>query len=255
MGWLIRNQRFKRRLLKVVKSPNARMKAPIPDNEAQRLAALREYRILDTGAEQAYDDITALAAYLCDVPIALISLVDESRQWFKSRVGLNEQETPRDVAFCAHAILQSEPLIVQDALKDARFADSALVTRAPYIRFYAGFPLSSPEGFALGTLCAIDRKPRQLSASQKTAMQTLSRQVMWLLELRRVSARMAEALEKVRTLHGLLPICAWCKRIRDDQGYWSQVEAYIREHTGADFTHGICPDCLEKQRPKKPQAN
>jgi GAF domain-containing protein len=169
-------------------------------------------------------------------------------------VGLNEQETPRDVAFCAHAILQEEPLIVRDALKDARFADSALVTRSPHIRFYAGFPLASPEGFALGTLCAIDRKPRQLSADQKIAMGALARQVMALLESQRVSARMAEALERVKVLHGLLPICAWCKRIRDDKGYWSQVEAYVHEHTGADFTHGICPDCLEKQRPKKGPA-
>jgi GAF domain-containing protein len=230
------------------------MKAPIPDNETQRLAALREYQILDTTTEQTYDDITALAAYLCNVPIAVISLVDESRQWFKSKLGLNEQETPRDVAFCAHAILQSEPLIVRDALKDSRFADSALVTRAPCIRFYAGFPLASPEGFALGTLCAIDRKPRQLSAEQKQAMQSLSRQVMALLELRRVSTRLAEALENVKTLHGLLPICAWCKRIRDDQGYWSQVEAYVHAHTGADFTHSICPDCFEKLRPKAPAA-
>jgi GAF domain-containing protein len=226
------------------------MKAPMPDNEALRLAALKEYRILDTAAEQAYDDITALAAYVCDVPIAMISLVDESRQWFKSKLGLNQQETPRDVAFCAHAILQSEPLIVRDALKDVRFADSALVTREPYIRFYAGFPLSTPDGFALGTLCAIDRRPRVLSADRKTAMRALARQVMALFELRRVSTRMAEALENVKTLHGLLPICAWCKRIRDDKGYWSQVEAYVHEHTGADFTHGICPECLEKQRVK-----
>ena len=227
------------------------MRAPIPDNEAQRLAALQEYRILDTAAEQAYDDIVALAAYLCDVPIALITLVDESRQWFKSRLGLNEKETPRDVAFCAHAILQTEPLIVRDALKDRRFSDNALVTGSPHIRFYAGFPLVNPDGFALGTLCVIDRKPRRLSAEQKTAMQALARQVMALLELRRVSAQMAEALEKVKTLHGLLPICAWCKRIRDDKGYWSQVEAYIHTHTGTDFTHGICPDCFEKQRPRK----
>ena len=230
------------------------MKAPIPDNEAQRLAALREYRILDTAAEQAYDDITALAAYLCNVPIAMISLVDKDRQWFKSKLGLNQQETPRDVAFCAHAILQTEPLIVRHALKDTRFSDSSLVTREPHIRFYAAFPLATPEGFALGTLCAIDRRPRQLSARKKQAMQALSRQVMALLELRRVSARMAEALENIRTLGGLLPICAWCKRIRDDQGYWGEVEAYLREHTGADFTHGICPDCLEKQRPKNPAA-
>jgi GAF domain-containing protein len=229
------------------------MIAPIPDNEAQRLAALQEYHILDTAAEQTYDDITALAAYVCHTPIAMISLVDESRQWFKSRLGLSEQETPRDVAFCAHAILQTEPLIVRDALKDARFADSALVTRDPHIRFYAGFPLTSPEGFALGTLCAIDRRPRQLSPEQKRAMHALARQVMALLELRRVSARMAEALEKIRTLHGLLPICAWCKRIRDDKGYWSRVEAYLHEHTGAEFTHSICPDCLEKQRPKASQ--
>ena len=231
-------------------NPHQLMKAPLPDNEAERLAALREYHILDTGNEQAYDDITALAAYVCDAPIAMISLVDESRQWFKSRVGLSRRETPRDIAFCAHAILQSEPLIVRDALKDARFADSALVTRSPHIRFYAGFPLSSPEGFALGTLCAIDRKPRQITPRQKTAMTALARQVMALLELRRVSARIADALEKVKTLHGLLPICAWCKRIRDDQGYWSQVEAYLHQHTGADFTHSICPECLEKQRPK-----
>ena len=101
----------------------------------------------------------------------------------------------------------------------------------------------------MGTLCAIDRKPRQLSAAQKQAMQALSRQVMALLELRRVSARMAEALEKVKTLQDLLPICAWCKRIRDDKGYWSQVEAYFHAYTGANFTHGICPDCLKKQRP------
>jgi GAF domain-containing protein len=223
------------------------MIAALPDNEAQRLAALREYHILDTDAERAYDDITVLAAYVCQVPVAMISLVDESRQWFKSRVGINQEETPRDVAFCAHAILQSEPLVVRDALKDSRFADSALVTHAPRIRFYAGFPLSSPDGFALGTLCAIDRRPRQLSPEQMKAMQALARQVMALLELRRVSTHMAEALEHVKTLHGLLPICAWCKRIRDDRGYWNQVEAYVHEHTGVDFTHGICPDCLKKQ--------
>lgn len=227
------------------------MQAPVPDNETERLAALKEYRILDTDAEQAYDDITALAAHVCDVPIAMVSLVDKSRQWFKSRMGLSKQETPRDVAFCAHAILQTEPLIVRDALKDARFVDSTLVTRAPHIRFYAGFPLANPEGYTLGTLCAIDRKPRQLSPRQKSAMQALARQVMALLELRRVSGRMAEALEKVKTLQGLLPICAWCKRIRDDKGYWSQVEAYVHEHLGTDFTHGICPDCLEKMRQKK----
>ncbi len=227
------------------------MKAPLPANETERLAALRSYRILDTAAEKVYDNIAALAFYICETPIAMISLVDESRQWFKAKVGLSQQETSRDVAFCAHAILQTEPLIVSDALKDERFADSALVTDEPHIRFYAGFPLINPEGYALGTLCAVDRKPRTLQPAQKQAMDMLARQVLALLEMRRVSRKLAEALEHVKTLTGLLPICAWCKRIRDDQGYWTKVESYLRAHTDADFTHGICPECLEKTRSRK----
>jgi GAF domain-containing protein len=222
------------------------MKAPLPTNEAERLAALKEYHILDTGTEQSYDDITTLAAHICEVPIAMISLVDEVRQWFKSKVGLEQQQTSRNVAFCAHAILQNEPFIVRDATKDRRFADNALVTGEPHVRFYAGIPLINPEGLALGTLCVVDHQPRLLSAAQQEALRALSRQVMALLELRRVSAHLADALEHVKTLEGLLPICAWCKRIRDDKGYWDQVEAYIHKSTGADFTHGICPQCLEK---------
>jgi hypothetical protein len=226
------------------------MKAPPPTNEAERLAALKEYHILDTGTEQSYDDITTLAAHICEVPVAMISLVDEDRQWFKSKVGLEQQQTSRDVAFCAHAILQNEPFVVRDATKDRRFADNALVTGEPHVRFYAGIPLINPEGLALGTLCVVDHQPRRLSAKQQEALQALSRQVMALLELRRVSARLADALEHVKILEELLPICAWCKRIRDDKGYWDQVEAYIHKYTGADFTHGICPECLAKAHAK-----
>ncbi len=211
---------------------------------------MRDYRILDTASEQVYDDIARLAAYICRVPIAMISLVDESRQWFKSRLGLLEQETPREISFCAHTILAPKPLIVPDALDDARFADSPLVSEEPHIRFYAGFPLVNPDGAAIGTLCAVDRKPRRISGAQQQAMEALARQVMALLELRRVSARLANALEQVKTLRGLLPMCAWCKRIRDDQGYWTKVEAYLQANTDADFTHGICPDCMEKERLK-----
>ena len=224
------------------------MKAPLPGNETERLAALKEYHILDTGTEQSYDDIVILAAHICKVPIAMVSLVDEVRQWFKSKVGVDQQQTSRDVAFCAHAILQNEPFTVPDATKDRRFAGSALVTGEPHIRFYAGIPLINPEGLALGTLCVVDRQPRRLSTAQLKALQALSRQVMALLELRRVSTHLADALNHVKTLRGLLPICAWCKRIRDDEGYWDQVEAYIHKSTGADFTHGICPQCLEKAR-------
>jgi GAF domain-containing protein len=224
--------------------------ALLPTNEAERLAALKEYHILDTETEQSYDDITALAAHICEVPIAMVSLVDETRQWFKSRVGMEQQQTPREVAFCAHAILQDKPFIIRDATKDKRFAGNSLVTGEPHIRFYAGIPLVNPEGLALGTLCVVDHQPRRLSAAQQKTLQALSRQIMALLELRRVSARLADALEHVKTLQELLPICAWCKRIRDDEGYWSQVEAYIHKYTGADFTHGICPQCLEKLHAK-----
>jgi GAF domain-containing protein len=224
------------------------MKAVQPANENQRLAALREYQILDSAAENTYDEITRLAAYICGVPMATISFVDASRQWFKSRIGIKDQETSRDVAFCAHTILGLEPLIVRDALQDSRFAHSPLVTEDPGIRFYAGFPLVTGDGLSLGALCAIDRKPHQLDAGQQQAMRALSRQVMALLEMRRVSRRLAEALETVKTLEGLLPICAWCKRIRDDQGYWNKIESYLSSRTDADFTHGICPECLEKAR-------
>jgi GAF domain-containing protein len=225
-----------------------------PNDERQRLAALREYRVVDTKSEQVFDDFTALAAHVCGTPMAMISLVDETRQWFKARVGIRSRGTPRNISFCTHAILQANPLIVSNATRDARFAHSPLVTKPPRVRFYAGFPLINPDGYILGTLCVADRRPRRLTARQRKAMKVLARQVMAQLEAKRVSSHLAEALRHLKTLRGLLPICAWCKRIRDDHGYWTQVDAYIRAHTHADFTHGICPDCLAKELHPKPAA-
>lgn len=221
------------------------MKAPIPPKESERLAALYEYAILDTAAEQVFDDLAALAAHICQVPMATITFVDKDRQWFKSRLGIEATETPRDYAFCAHTILGPEPLIVQDATQDSRFAESPLVTDNPGVRFYAGFPLLTNDGLALGALCALDRTPHRLSPEQQTAMAALARQVMALIDLRRVSARLASALEAVRTLEGLLPVCAWCRRVRNDQGFWDSFENYLRSRTSTEFTHGICPECAE----------
>ena len=225
------------------------MKPPVPIREVSRIEALRRYQILDTEAESGFDDITALAAFICDTPIALISLVDEDRQWFKSKVGLEATQTSRDVAFCAYSIVESEILIVPDACEDERFADNPLVTGHPNIRFYAGAPLVSSDGFALGTLCVIDRRARQPTPAQCEALAALSRQVMAQMELRRISAELAQALASLKTLEGIIPICSYCKGIRDDVGVWQQLEAYVRDHSEAEFSHGICPTCMATHHP------
>lgn len=179
------------------------MRAKFPPNEAWRLAALRNYDVLDTPPELGFDDLTLLASQICQTPIALVSLVDEDRQWFKAKVGLDVAETPRDFAFCAHAILYQDDLLeVIDAQLDRRFSDNPLVTADPHIRFYAGAPLITPNGYALGTLCVIDYVPRQLDESQKQALRALSRHVVALLELRNSLAEKEQIAEDLRDSEG-----------------------------------------------------
>jgi GAF domain-containing protein len=150
------------------------VRAPRPQDEDRRLAALRQLALLDSEPEERFDRLARLAAGLLQAPVSLVTLVDHDRQWFKSRVGTLIEETSRDASFCAHAILGDEAMIVPDALEDERFADNPIVAGPPHVRFYAGCPLTLPDGHALGTLCVLDTRPRQLSAEQRALLRDLA---------------------------------------------------------------------------------
>jgi GAF domain-containing protein len=208
------------------------MKAALPRDEERRLAALQSYRILDSDPERAFDDLTLLAMHICETPIAAVTLVDSDRQWFKSRIGVDITETPRDLAFCAHTILEPRTLVVPDAQADPRFQDNPLVSSEPGIRFYAGAPLITPEGYALGTLCVVDRVPRNLSADQLAALEALSRQTQAQMELRKNLLELKQALaarevaekereklivklettlDQLHHISKLIPLCSGCR--------------------------------------------
>jgi anti-sigma regulatory factor (Ser/Thr protein kinase) len=201
-------------------------------NETARLAELRKYRILDTDPEQAFDDLTLLASHLCGTPIALISLIDADRQWFKSKTGISIAETSRSVSFCTHAIKQRELYVVPDARANETFRDNPFVVAENGIRFYAGAPLVTPNGHALGTLCVLDSVPRTLTPDQVDALQALRRQAEAQLELRvnlfelnnalkdrdraeeeqqRLIGELRESLDNVQKLSALLPYCSECQ--------------------------------------------
>jgi anti-sigma regulatory factor (Ser/Thr protein kinase) len=179
--------------------------------EGARLAALRKYEILDTDPEVGFDDLALLASHICATPMAAITLVDQDRQWFKARVGLSVHETPRSISFCTHAIAQRGLFVVPDASKDARLRDNPQVTGDPHIRFYAGAPLITPDGHALGTLCVVDRRPRHLTDAQAEALVALRRQVEAQLELRRRLIELRAANDSIQKLAGMMPFCSTCE--------------------------------------------
>lgn len=219
------------------------MQPPVPENESARLRTLRLFQVMDSGAERAFDELASLASIICETPISLITLLDESRQWFKARVGLEVTQTPREQAFCAHALMGPELMVVPDAQQDPRFRDNPLVVSDPSIRFYAGAPLIVAKGVSLGTLCVIDRKPRVLTDVQTRALSVLRDAVVTQLELRR-------ATQDLRALEKVIPICAWCRSVRRDDGSWSPLYDFVADREA--MTHGICPDCAATIDPDRP---
>lgn len=240
---------------------------PLPEtpySEAERLAALRRYQILDTPREEEFDDFTQLAAHICQAPIAVVNLVDQNRQWFKSEIGLGLRETPLDISICKHAILEKGLFVVPDTTQDPRFQNNPLVTGEPHLRFYAGALLETGDGLPIGTLCVLDYQPRSLTEAQGHALTALARQVMNTLDLRYAARQLAqrnreleEAQREVKLLEGLLPICSQCKSIRNDADKsWVPIESYVQLHSKARFSHGLCPDCAREfekgiPRPRK----
>lgn len=160
--------------------------APMPPNEAGRLEALRSAHLLDSRREKIFDDLARLASRILACPIAIVSLVGDDRQWFKACVGISSGGSPRDIAFCGHAILSDRPLVVPDTHLDARFRDNPLVTSSPFIRFYAGMPLITADHFALGTICVIDTVPRELSVDQIDTLTMLGRIAATIIDQRRI---------------------------------------------------------------------
>ncbi|RYY97075.1 MAG: hybrid sensor histidine kinase/response regulator [Chitinophagaceae bacterium] len=186
------------RLFRISLVPKAPYMIPaaLPANEQQRLEDLYSYNILDTAAERDFDELVELAAMICGTDMSLVTLVDRGRQWFKARIGVAASETPRSDAFCAHAILQGHVLVIENALEDERFHDNPLVTGAPHIRFYAGAPIVSFNGFTLGTVCVLDERPRQLDAMQLDALRKLARQASLLLEFRKKNGQLKRILRE-----------------------------------------------------------
>jgi GAF domain-containing protein len=210
--------------------------------DPRRLAALRACALLDTPAEASYDRLTRLAAGFLRAPVSLVSLVDADRQWFKSAVGLPEpwatlRQTPLSHSFCRHVVGTGEALVVEDARADPRVRDNPAVPELG-IQAYLGLPMTTADGYTLGSFCVIDTSPRPWEPGDIALMEDLTALVMTEIELR-------TALRQVSQLEGFLPLCCYCKKVRDGEDYWQALHAYVSARTRARFSHGICPECWE----------
>lgn len=216
-------------------------------DENKRQSALELYELINETNREEFDRLARLAALICEAPISLVSLLDHDRQWFKGNHGLAASETPREWAFCQHAIQTETTMVVEDTLIDDRFRENPLVTAEPNIRFYAGAPLFL-QGQPLGTLCVIDQKPRQLSAQQLEALEILRDSVVRLIEVTR-------ALQIQEKLEEYIHLCAWCRdkiKLEDgEQSSWVSLSQYVSD--GDNVSHTICPECESKVMAEPPR--
>jgi GAF domain-containing protein len=218
----------------LVKNQDGAYPAPKAHNEAARLESLRSYQLLDTAPEPAFDEVVNLVAFVCQTPISLLTLVDDERQWFKATAGIDIRETHRDLSFCAHAILDPSALLeVQDTREDERFNTNPFVVAAPHVRFYAGIPLVSPEGHALGTLCTLDHRPRKFDDNQRRALRAIANGLSTQLELRRTIAileREIIALGSVLSPPPGVPVMALEDRVRILFDRLRELEQLLHAH-------------------------
>ncbi len=216
-------------------------------DDAERLRALAETGLLDEDPQPALDRLTRLASRVLDAPVSLVSLVDDHRQFFASQLGLGEpvasrRETPLSHSFCQHVVTSGENLVVADAPSDPRVSGNRAIEDLR-VQAYAGVPLRTAEGHVLGSFCVIDHEPRDWTSDELEILSDLAAGCITEIELRRAVGALARAQERIRTLRGLIPVCSWCRRIRDDAGYWNDLERYVETHTDARVSHGICPSC------------
>jgi GAF domain-containing protein len=216
-------------------------------DDAERLRALAATGLLDEDPQPALDRLTRLASRILGAPVSLVSLVDDRRQLFASQQGLHEplateRETPLGHSFCQHVVTSGEELIVTDATNDPRVRGNGAV-ESLRAQAYAGVPLRTSEGHVLGSFCVLDHEPREWTAEELETLTDLAAACITEIELRGAVGALERAEERIRTLRGLIPVCAWCRRIRDDAGYWNDLERYVETHTGARVSHGICPAC------------
>ena len=217
--------------------------------EQRRLAALKEYDSQKNRTDIAFEELAQLASKLFNVPIALVTLIDDKFQWYMGNVGSPLSRIPREDTFCKYAILGTELMVVPDASVDVRFSKHPHVTAPGGVRFYAGAPILTSDGQAIGSVCIVDTQPRNLLPTQGEALMAIARTSMRLLEQASTAAKLAKALSEVAKIKGLVPICCSCKNIHCDEGYWSRVEEYFNEHTGVEFSHSVCPECMKKLYP------